>query len=95
MNNETRSVTVSIVVVPRAKKNRVVGFYGGRLKIALAAPPVDGRANKALLLFLAEIFSLPKGAIELVAGEGARQKIVKIRGIDQCHIDRCLAQLDL
>jgi len=78
-------VTLAVRVQPGAKKTAIAGVYGegaaAQLKIAVQAPPVEGRANVAVIAFLAEMFSLPKGAVELVSGELSRSKVFLLRGI--------------
>lgn len=68
---------------PGAPRNQIVGEYDGGLKIRLAAPPVDGRANAACLTFLAETLGLPKKAVELVKGETSTIKIFRISEISR------------
>lgn len=67
-------------VQPRSSRNAVLGVYDQALKIALTAPPLDGRANKELLRFLARYFDLPGSCLCLTAGEASRTKTVFIRG---------------
>lgn len=73
-------VTVSIYVQPNAKNNVVVGLYGDALKIKLATPPIEGRANEALIKFLAQIFEIPKSSIRLTRGHTSRHKVLQIYG---------------
>jgi uncharacterized protein len=63
---------------PGAKNTRVAGVHGGALKIRLAAPAVDGKANAALTRFLAEAFDVPQRNVTLVGGETGRRKTVRI-----------------
>jgi hypothetical protein len=69
---------------PGAKKTAIVGVYGegssAQLKIAVNAPPLEGRANQRLIAFLAELFALPKSAIELTSGASSRSKVFLLRG---------------
>lgn len=78
-------VTLAVRAQPGAKKTATTGIYGegqiAQLKIAVHAPPVEGRANAALVEFLAEAFSIEKKAVELVSGESSRSKIFLLRGI--------------
>jgi uncharacterized protein (TIGR00251 family) len=78
-------VTLAVRVQPGAKKTAIVGIYGegdaAQLKIAVQAPPVEGRANEALVAFLAETFSVPKRSIELLSGEISRGKVFLLSGI--------------
>jgi uncharacterized protein (TIGR00251 family) len=68
---------ISVRVVPHARKNRAVQEEG-RLKVYLTAPPVEGKANKALIRFLAEHFGVKKKQIRIVRGEKSRDKLVEI-----------------
>lgn len=63
---------------PRAGKSRVMGLREGRLVVALAAPPVDGAANAALVQFLAECLDLPRSALQVTSGSTGRRKTVSI-----------------
>lgn len=76
-----RGVELSVVVVPRASRSRVVGEHDGRLKVQLAAPPVDGEANAALLELFATLFHVRKSAISLVDGAASRRKRVLVEGV--------------
>jgi hypothetical protein len=78
-------VTLAVRAQPGAKKTAITGVYGegsaAQLKIAVQAPPLEGRANQALIVFLAETFSVPKNAVELIAGELSRSKIFLLSGV--------------
>lgn len=73
------STRLELLISPNAKKSKIVGPHGDRLKIALAAPPVDGKANEELIRFLAEEFNLKQNQIEIVKGQTSRQKSVLIK----------------
>lgn len=77
---------LDIRVQPRASSNRIVGMYAGRLKIAVMAPPLDGRANNLVVEFLAAKFKLSKKSIELLSGEKSRDKRVFIKGLNSLEI---------
>ncbi|NUQ28634.1 MAG: DUF167 domain-containing protein [Acidobacteriaceae bacterium] len=64
---------------PGARRNAITGEHDGALKIALTTPPVDGKANEALLRYLAEILGLPQNRIVLKSGQTSRSKMVLIR----------------
>ena len=81
LHETAAGVTFAIKVQPRARRNAVVGELGGAVKIALTAPPVDGRANQACIEFLAELLSLPRSAIEIVSGQSSRTKVIRVAGI--------------
>jgi hypothetical protein len=75
------SATLDVWVQPRASRQRVVGMMGGALKVAVAAPPEKGAANRALEKLLAETFGLSAGAVAVTAGGGSRRKRVTLQGI--------------
>jgi uncharacterized protein (TIGR00251 family) len=72
------SITLTIHARPGAKRSGVTGVHGDCLRIQLAAPAVEGKANAALLAFLAEAFAVPKHALTLVQGVRSRRKIVRV-----------------
>ena len=72
---------LTVVVTPRAKRSQVVGLHGGFPKIALAAPPIEGRANEALLDFLKELLGVSGRDLTLLRGDTSRRKAILIRGI--------------
>ncbi|KPL89543.1 hypothetical protein SE16_03750 [Ardenticatena maritima] len=84
-------VLLTVHVQPRAARTQVAGVHGDALKIRLNAPPVDGRANDALCAFLAEMFGVPRRAVEIVQGDTARRKIVRIEGVTLQDVGNCLA----
>jgi len=71
---------LDVLVQPRASRTRAVGEHDGRLKVQLAAPPVDGEANAALVAFLAGALGVRKGDIAIVRGETGRRKTVRVAG---------------
>ena len=79
---------------PGARKAGVVGEYAGALKVAVTAPPQDGRANKALIEILCEVLGLKRSQVELLSGEGSRDKRFLIRGVAKSELHtrlhRCL-----
>lgn len=81
------TVTLTIKVVPRASKNQIVGIEGDALKVRLNAPPVEGKANDALIQFLAERLGVARTQIEIIAGHTARRKIVRVRGISVDEVE--------
>ena len=80
-------VTLAVRAQPGAKKTAIVGIYGegaaAQLKIAVQAPPIEGRANEALVHFLATTFGVPRSNVELVAGELSRSKVFLLRGVKE------------
>ncbi|HEX6993930.1 MAG TPA: DUF167 domain-containing protein [Gammaproteobacteria bacterium] len=85
---------LSVKVVPRASRDEIVGWLGDRLKIKIAAPPQDGRANDALEAFLAKALGLPRRAVRVATGHGSSSKVVEVDGIRQAElVDRVEALL--
>ena len=74
-------VTLTVKAVPRASKSEVVGADDDRLRVRVKAPPVDGKANEALVKFFAEFFGVPKGSVSIVSGDTARLKRIRITGL--------------
>ena len=69
-------------VIPRAKKSGIAGVRGDAFVVRLAAPPVEGAANDALVRFLAGMFGVPQRCVRVVSGEHHRQKRVAITGVN-------------
>ncbi|MBK9161656.1 MAG: YggU family protein [Nitrosomonadales bacterium] len=74
------TLTLTLHVQPGAKHSGIAGLHGDALKIRLAAPPVEGRANDALLRFIAELFGVPLRQVELKQGGQSRHKVVAVTG---------------
>jgi len=82
--------TLSVRVHPGARKNGVTGVHAGALKISLTAPPVDGKANEAVIAFLADALHLPRARVALVAGATSRAKMVRITGKSAAEVAAAL-----
>jgi uncharacterized protein (TIGR00251 family) len=74
------TIMLTLHVQPGAKRSEIAGLHGGALKIRLAAPPVQGRANDALLKFIAGLFAVPLRNMELKQGGQSRHKVVAVTG---------------
>ncbi|HMF63688.1 MAG TPA: DUF167 domain-containing protein [Edaphobacter sp.] len=72
--------TVSVRVHPGARKNGVSGVHAGAVKISLTTPPLDGRANEALIAVVAELLRIPRARVSLVSGMTSRTKVLRITG---------------
>ena len=66
---------------PKAKKTAIVGEMDGALKIAVTAPPIEGRANEALVRFLAELLNVARSSVTIAAGASSRNKVVRVEGL--------------
>ncbi len=85
-----QGVTFAIRVQPRARKNAIVGELGDALKLALTAPPVEGRANEACIEFLAEFLKVPRASVTIAAGETSRNKVIRVRGLTAAQVEERL-----
>ena len=84
-------VELSVLVQPRASRTKIVGEHAGLLKIQLAAPPVDGEANAALVEFLARHFEVPRRQVSLAAGDASRRKRVVLLGLDVARAEAVIS----
>jgi hypothetical protein len=83
-------VILEVLVQPRASRTRVAGEHDGRLKIQLAAPPVDGEANAALVAFLAAALGVRKADVAIERGDTGRRKTVRVAGADAAAVAAAL-----
>jgi len=85
------SLVLTLHIQPGAKKTEFVGLHGEAMKVRLAAPPVDGKANAALCVFLARFCGVGRSAVTLISGETSRAKRVRIDGAEGEAIARLRA----
>jgi len=81
LRETARGLSIAVVVTPRASRSQVAGVAGDRLRIRVAAPPVEGAANEELTRFLARTLGLPRTAVTVAAGAAARRKTILAEGI--------------
>ena len=86
------TVIFAVRVQPRASKDEIAGEIAGAIKIRLQAPALEGRANEALIEFLAQLLKTPKGAVRILSGERSRVKRLEIRGVTKQQIERLFVQ---
>jgi hypothetical protein len=77
-------------VQPRSSRTALAGLIGDAIKLAITAPPVDGKANQAVVEYLAKLFSVPKSSITIVSGETGRNKLIAIRGLSAEQVRKTL-----
>ena len=85
------AISLTLHIQPGAKKTEFAGLHGDALKIRLAAPPVDGKANEALIRFIADTLSLAKSAVSLKSGQTSRRKVVEVQGASVASVAGLLA----
>ncbi len=84
------SAVLRLRIVPNAKRSEVVGVHGDAVKVKVQAPAMDGKANEALVDFLAEKIGVPRRAVQIVAGEKSRDKSVAVAELDEDEARRRL-----
>jgi len=75
---DSQTLLLHCYVQPKASRDALAGLYGERLKVQISAPPVDGKANKHLLKYIAKEFGVAKTRVSLIRGESSRQKTLEI-----------------
>lgn len=93
LHGDGTAVVLTLHIQPGARKTEICGLHGDALKIRLAAPPVDGKANASLIEFLAKKLGVTKICVELISGASARSKRVRIQGISVEAVAQCLQAL--
>ncbi len=91
IREKSGGVTIECRVTPRASRNAIKGVREGVLEVSLGSPPVEGRANKALVEFLSRLLGVRKSAISIVGGERSRNKVVLIEGLSEDDVKRILS----
>jgi uncharacterized protein (TIGR00251 family) len=86
------AVRFTVRVQPRAARSKVDGVHAGALRVRLTAPPVEGAANEALIVLLAEQLGVPKRAISIVSGATSRVKLVEVEGVTAAGVRALAAQ---
>ncbi|MEO7998958.1 MAG: DUF167 domain-containing protein [Gemmatimonadaceae bacterium] len=93
MLSESRGVVrLALHVQPGAKRNSVVGIHGDALKIAVSAPPVDGKANDAICIFIAELLRLPVRSVSVIAGATSRRKVLAISDAKLADVEATITE---
>jgi uncharacterized protein len=90
MRDTATGVTFAVKVRPRAKKNAILRKVGETLKLALTAPPVDGRANAACIEFFANLLKVHRSSVTIASGETSRNKVIRVAGMTVDEVRRRL-----
>ena len=88
----TPSITFTIRVHPRAKKDAVTGTLGDAYKVSITAPPAEGRANEACVELLAKVLEVPRSSITIAAGQSSRTKVIRVTGRTGDEVRAALAR---
>ena len=89
-SEKDRGLTFAVRIVARASRSEIAGEYNGALRIRIAAPPVEGAANRELVRLLAKMFKLPQNSIDIISGAGSKSKIVHVAGADSARLDQLM-----
>ena len=81
IHNSSAGVAFAVKVHPRARKNAITGKVGDALKLALTAPPVDGKANEACIDFFAKLLKVPRSSVTIATGQTSRNKVIRVAGV--------------
>ena len=92
VRDTSAGATFQVKVQPRAKKNAIIGEIGDALKLALTAPPVEGRANQACIALVAELLNLPRSSVTIAAGQSSRKKIIHVAGMSAAEVQQRLTR---
>ena len=91
LHETAKGISFAVKVHPRARKNAITGTVGDALKLALIAPPVEGKANQAVIEFFAELFAIPRSSVTIASGETSRNKVIRISGLTMPAVQKRLA----
>ena len=92
VHESAKGITFAVKVHPRARKNAITGTVGDALKLALTAPPVEGKANKAVIEFFADLFQIPRSSVTIASGETSRNKVIRIASVSKPAAEQRLAE---
>jgi len=81
MKTKTLQTEIRVKLTPRSSRNQILGMDQGVLKVKVSSPPVDGKANKALIELLSEKLAVPKTSLRIVSGKTARTKTLVVQGL--------------
>jgi uncharacterized protein (TIGR00251 family) len=84
------AIFLKIHLLPRATRDEICGLHGDAIKVKVTAPPLEGKANKALQRFIAEKLNLASSQVEIMAGKRSREKILRISGISRAAVEKAL-----
>jgi uncharacterized protein (TIGR00251 family) len=90
VRDSSGGATFTVKVQPRARKNAITGELDGALKLALTAPPLDGKANAACIEFLANLLRVSRSSITIASGQASRRKLIRVAGLSAEEIQKRL-----
>jgi uncharacterized protein (TIGR00251 family) len=91
IHESAKGISFAVKVHPRARKNAITGVVGDALKLALTAPPVEGKANLAVIEFFSDLFAIPRSSVTIASGETSRNKVIRISGLSRESVEQRLS----
>ena len=91
LKESATGISFAVKVHPRARKDAITGTVGDALKLALTAPPVDGKANQAVIEFFADLFAISRSSVTIASGETSRTKVIRVSGISADQVRQRLS----
>jgi uncharacterized protein len=91
LQETAKGISFAVKVQPRARTNAITGTVGDALKLALTAPPVDGKANQAVIEFFADLFQIARSSVTIASGETSRNKVIRISGVTRPRAEAVLS----
>ena len=92
IHESAKGISFAVKVHPRARKNAITGTVGDALKLALTAPPVEGKANQAVIEFFSDLFAIPRSSVTIASGEISRNKVIRIAGVSKPSAEQRLSE---
>ena len=84
-------VTFAVRVHPKARRERIAGMVGDRIKIEVTAAPIEGKANRACISFFSELLKVPRSSVTIAAGINSRNKVIRVTGVSAGAVEQTLA----
>lgn len=91
LQESAKGISFAVKVQPRARKSAITGTLGDALRLALTAPPVEGKANQAVIEFFADLFQIARSSVTIASGETSRNKVIRVSGVTRTRAEALLA----
>ena len=91
-NQKEGAVTFRVRVQPRASRTEVAGEHAGAVKLRIASPPVDGKANEECRRFLAKLLGVSASSVEIISGDSSRDKVIRVHNVSTERVSQALAR---
>jgi uncharacterized protein (TIGR00251 family) len=92
LNEKDGGVTIKVRVQPRASRTEIIGEHAGAIKLRVAAPPVDGKANEECRRYLAKLLKVGATSVEIISGDSSRDKVIRVSNISALRVLEALGR---